>query len=59
VRALLAHPDAARDAASWRALLADDDARYAAGLGEAATAAEAPGWLSLPSRLTTPAARRA
>ena len=59
VRALLAHPEPGRDATTWRALLADDDARYAAGLAEDADAAEAPGWLSLPSRLTAPATPRA
>jgi hypothetical protein len=66
VRALLAHPDAARPAsragaapAAWRALLADDDARYAAQLAEDAAQAEAPRWLSLPARLAEPAIRNA
>jgi hypothetical protein len=54
VRAMLAHPDAGANAQAWRALLADEDARYAAGLGEDATAAEAPRWLRLPSNVTEP-----
>jgi len=53
-RALLAHPQAAARSAApdaWQALLADDDARYAAGLSEDASIARAPAWLWLPSRL--------
>jgi len=56
VRVLLAYPDAIAERAPWRALLADDDARYAAGLAEDATPKEAPAWLALPSRLGTPQA---
>jgi hypothetical protein len=59
VRALLAHPDAGTDASAWRALLADDDARYAAGLAEDAAAPEAPRWLRLPSRIAEPSTPRA
>jgi hypothetical protein len=54
VRALLAHPHAvsrSAGAGSWQALLADDDARYALGLGDDASIAKAPAWLWLPSRL--------
>ena len=65
VRTLLAHPDVGRVAparageapAAWRALLADDDARYAAQLAEDAPAADAPAWLTLPVRLAEPVAR--
>jgi glycosidase len=54
VRALLAHPHAVSRSAgarSWQALLDDDDARYALGLGDDASVARAPAWLWLPSRL--------
>jgi len=58
VRALLAHPDAGTELRSWRVLLGDDDARYAAGLSEDAAATEAPGWLRLPARLEEPSTPR-
>ncbi len=60
VRTLLAHPLAvapASKAAHWQALLADDDARFAAGLPEDARPADAPAWLALPARLESSAAR--
>ena len=54
VRALLAHPAAhgagGRDDA-WLQLLADADARWAAGLSADATPVQAPDWLALPARL--------
>jgi hypothetical protein len=56
VRVLLAYPDAIAERVAWRALLADDDARYAAGLAEDASAKEAPAWMALPSRLGAPQA---
>jgi hypothetical protein len=58
VRTLLAHPDAAADPRAWRALLADDDARYAAGVPADAAVAAAPAWLGLPARLEAHPARR-
>ena len=55
-RALLAHPEAGADAKAWSAFLADDDARYAVGLAQDASATEAPGWLLLPARIEEPSA---
>jgi len=58
VRTLLAHPGAAADAHAWRALLADDDARYAVGVTADAAAADAPAWLALPARVEPASTRR-
>jgi glycosidase len=54
VRALLAHPDAPAD---WPAFLADEDARFAAGLDAGASRTEAPGWLELPAAIEPRAGR--
>jgi hypothetical protein len=51
VRALLAHPDAATDERAWRALLADDDARFATGASSETEVAAAPAWLRIPPRV--------
>ena len=53
-----AAPGAGTEPRSWRVLLGDDDARYAAGLSEDAAATEAPGWLRLPARLEEPSTPR-
>ncbi|MFM8559650.1 MAG: hypothetical protein ACKOC6_08645, partial [bacterium] len=50
VRARLAHSGATSDPERWAAFLADPDARWAAGLGAAATPADAPAWLAAPER---------
>ncbi len=60
VRAMLAHPAATaipRTTARWQALLADADARFAAGIDADARPEDAPDWLSIPARFesaTTP-----
>src|SRR5262245_17572869 len=56
VRALLAHPRIVAGPGTsdeWRAFLADDDARFAAGLSATAPLREAPEWLALPGHLAS------
>jgi hypothetical protein len=58
VRALLAHPDAHAGGEAWRAFLADDDARFAAGVAPGEDPRVPPAWLALPAtveRATAPA----
>ena len=45
VRAQLAHPHARYDQDAWQRFVSDPDARFAAGLDEHATMADAPAWL--------------
>jgi hypothetical protein len=51
VRALLAHGGAETDGASWQAFLADEDARFAAGLTPGDMPRVPPAWWELPARL--------
>jgi len=51
VRAMLAHPDAHAGGEAWRTFLADDDARFAAGMAPGELPERAPAWLELPARI--------
>ena len=56
VRALLAHPDAHAGGEALRAFLADDDARFAAGIAPGEDPSVPPAWLALPAMVERAAA---
>src|SRR6185436_15393021 len=51
VRALLAHPDVHAGGEAWQAFLADDDARFAAGIAPGEEPRVPPAWLALPATI--------